>query len=57
MPIELGDVRVTLSIGVASAAASFVGDGAALMRAADDALYRSKQTGRNRSTLAEPPGP
>ena len=41
------DVRVTLSLGVASSSPDAV-DSAALVQAADQALYRAKANGRNR---------
>ena len=49
-----GELNVTLSIGFAV----FPGDGEgpdALIEAADQALYRSKQSGRNRVTAAKSP--
>lgn len=39
---------VTVSVGVATAARGDSGDGAALLAAADQALYRAKSEGRNR---------
>ena len=49
LPIEVptGSVRVTMSFGVASTASGFGN----LLRAADEALYRAKDAGRNRVAL------
>lgn len=44
--------RLTVSIGVAAMADGDYVDAAALLRAADDALYRAKNEGRNRVELA-----
>lgn len=46
-----GPVRVTASIGVASATGAGI-DFEALIRRADDALYRAKREGRNRVEMA-----
>jgi two-component system chemotaxis family response regulator WspR len=50
-PIEIpGDtIAVTISVGVAAGSGAV--DGEALLRAADEALYRAKQAGRNRTEL------
>jgi diguanylate cyclase (GGDEF)-like protein len=45
---------VTISVGVATVVPKEGGSGAALVRAADQALYQSKRTGRNRATAALP---
>ncbi len=47
-PINLshGPIRITVSIGVSSLTAGM--DGEELLRTADAALYRAKQTGKNR---------
>ena len=47
-----GDVSLTMSLGLANAPGRDVVDGAALVRAADAALYRAKHLGRNRTELA-----
>ena len=46
-----GQLRITASVGVA---ASDEGDGDALVAAADDALYRAKREGKNRTIRARP---
>src|SRR5579863_9944549 len=47
-----GDVPVTVSCGVAASTASDRLDPPALLHLADEALYRAKELGRNRSELA-----
>jgi len=42
------DVRISVSVGVASVPASGVDSPEALLREADKALYRAKEAGRNR---------
>jgi diguanylate cyclase (GGDEF)-like protein len=55
-PSERGAIQVTLSIGVATWPGQ--GDSAeAVLDAADKALYRAKQAGRNRVTAANPASP
>ncbi len=45
---EVNGARVTVSVGVAAVEGRWEGDAAALMRAADQALYRAKRLGRDR---------
>ena len=47
-------LRVTLSIGVAAFPETFVKDSTEFIEAADSALYRAKETGRNRVEFAPP---
>jgi two-component system cell cycle response regulator len=49
-----GPVRVTTSVGVASSSSGRRLDAMDLIRAADVALYRAKQNGRNRAESATP---
>jgi diguanylate cyclase (GGDEF)-like protein len=51
-----GTVKVTASVGVAFYPAKEITAGALLLRAADEALYKAKQAGRNSICLhqAEP---
>src|SRR5690348_5702018 len=49
---QAGEVRVTASCGVAASTESNRLDSQTLLRLADEALYRAKQRGRNRSELA-----
>lgn len=49
---QAGDVRVTASCGVAASTESNRLDPHALLRLADEALYRAKELGRNRSESA-----
>jgi diguanylate cyclase (GGDEF)-like protein len=49
-----GSIKVTLSQGVATAYPAIKGTSAGLMLAADRALYRSKQEGRNSITVSGP---
>lgn len=54
-PVRAGDeqIAVTISLGVA-AVPGHAADMTGLLRAADDALYRAKRGGRNRSEIALP---
>lgn len=54
---QAGDVPVTVSLGVAITSGAPGVDPQALLRRADEALYRAKDQGRNRSELAESPEP
>ena len=49
---ENGILKMTISLGIASVENGFSGDGQTVMRAADNALYHAKETGRNRSVVA-----
>ena len=53
LQVSLGDetFRVTASFGIAAYPESGKGDAADLLRRADTALYRAKQTGKNRVEL------
>ena len=48
------DVQVTVSVGVCSLHHAVMRDADDLMRAADDALYRAKRTGKNKVCFNEP---
>jgi two-component system, cell cycle response regulator len=52
-----GTLRITLSFGVALSNPDDVLDSRALLQAADGALYRAKDSGRNRVVLAKPDAP
>jgi diguanylate cyclase (GGDEF)-like protein len=54
LSLEREPVRVTASLGVA--AFPEAGDGAQLVEAADEALYRAKRAGKNRVVVATPDG-
>ena len=47
-----GEIAITTSLGVAVSSEEHPHDAQVLLRMADDALYRAKQRGRNRSELA-----
>jgi diguanylate cyclase (GGDEF)-like protein len=51
-----GPVPVTLSLGVAAEGGEAASDGGSLLRAADAALKRAQQGGRNRAALADDSG-
>jgi diguanylate cyclase (GGDEF)-like protein len=53
-PVTVGadDIPVTISVGVALASSPHPGRVATLMKAADDALYQAKESGRNRVVVA-----
>ena len=51
-----GPVPMTISLGVASEGGEAVTDSAALLQAADSALKRAQQNGRNRAALADESG-
>ena len=55
-PFKAGDtmIPVTVSIGLACYPAPGVDDKSTLMKAADDALYEAKRTGKNRTVAANP---
>ncbi|MCZ7566402.1 MAG: GGDEF domain-containing protein [Burkholderiales bacterium] len=55
-PAAGAPIKVTVSIGVAALGPE-VPDGPALLKMADDALYRAKHGGRNRVEVAKPAAP
>ncbi len=52
IPTHEGELRVTASFGVSASAESGVIEPQALLNLADEALYRAKRNGRNRTELA-----
>jgi two-component system cell cycle response regulator len=52
--IDAGQIRVTASLGVAASSDPSSFDSQALLRLADEALYRAKAHGRNRTEVADP---
>ncbi|HWT87888.1 MAG TPA: diguanylate cyclase [Candidatus Angelobacter sp.] len=57
-PVVTGDAQIplTMSLGMANGADWPALDGEALIRKADEALYRAKSEGRNRVVIARPEG-
>ncbi len=55
IPIQTGEVTVTVSIGVASLNGT-ASDLDSLIKLADDAMYTAKQAGRDRVMVYHPPG-
>ncbi|MEU4159513.1 EAL domain-containing protein [Actinoplanes sp. NPDC026670] len=53
LPLSVGAVDVTASIGIATAAAGT--SAVELLRDADTAMYRAKESGRNRYAVFDPP--
>jgi diguanylate cyclase (GGDEF)-like protein len=49
-----GEVRVTISLGIAELTPG-MGDFEALLKVADEAVYRAKRLGRNRAEIGIPP--
>jgi len=52
---DSGDVHITASLGVAVSSTTRRFDPEMLLQLADDAMYRAKEHGRNRSELAVTP--
>ncbi|HKV06254.1 MAG TPA: diguanylate cyclase [Candidatus Acidoferrales bacterium] len=52
---DQGQVAVTASFGVAASTSDMPLDSSALLRVVDEALYRAKERGRNRSEVAKQP--
>jgi len=51
-----GMIPVTISFGVAMSSKQCLKDAASLVKAADEALYRAKEKGRNRVEVAPDDG-
>jgi two-component system, cell cycle response regulator len=51
---DAGPIHITASIGIAASIDPLEVDAQALLRLADDALYRAKEGGRNRTEVGEP---
>ncbi|MGA8221123.1 MAG: diguanylate cyclase [Candidatus Acidiferrales bacterium] len=54
---QAGDIQITASLGVAVSSEAKPLEPQAILQAADDALYRAKDLGRNRTELAAPAEP
>jgi two-component system, cell cycle response regulator len=54
---EEGEIRVTVSFGVAANEHASISEPQTLLNLADEALYRAKRNGRNRTELATTPRP
>lgn len=57
IPSPGGDIQITVSLGIAATSGSNRFETQQLLQMADDALYRAKQNGRNRSESATPLSP
>ena len=51
--IDGQEIAITISVGVSSTSDRFTGDAHGLIRAADQALYEAKRSGRNRVVVCE----
>ena len=51
---ERDKIAITVSLGIAASGGQNSFDAESLLQMADEALYRAKQTGRNRVELAVP---
>jgi diguanylate cyclase (GGDEF)-like protein len=50
---DQGPVQITISLGICTIPSDSVETPAQLVKAADEAMYRAKQTGRNRTCVAQ----